>query len=68
MQAYVFLQRSMRRMDVPLVTRYNVNIVHHRLLFVEPCIELLAQLVELSLQKLLDARETRLQTEFNSSI
>ena len=68
MQAYVFLQRSMRRMDVPLVTRYNANIVHHRLLFVEPCIELLAQLVELSLQKLLDARETRLQTEFNSSI
>jgi hypothetical protein len=55
-------------MDVSLVTRYNANIIHHRLLFVKPCIELLAQLVELSLQKLLDARETRLQTEFNSSI
>jgi len=55
-------------MDVPLVTRYNANIVHHCLLFIKSCIELLAQLVELSLQKLLDARETRLQTEFNSSI
>ena len=58
----------MRRMDVPLITGYNANIVHHCLLFIKSCIELLAQLVELSLQKLLDARETRLQTEFNSSI
>ena len=71
----------MRRMDVPLVTRYNANIVQHRLfieprmlfveprlLFVEPSVKLLAQLVKLSLQKLLDARETRLQTKFNSGI
>src|ERR1700676_3508980 len=63
MLTYVFLQWSMRRMDVPLVMRYNANIVHHRLLFVKPCIELLAQLVELSLQKLLYARETRIQQQ-----
>jgi hypothetical protein len=37
-------------------------------MFIKSCIELLAQLVKWSWQKLLDARETRLQTEFNSSI